>query len=63
MRRLTQENALQKVKKSLGDGYSFDKFEYVSYNKPVTVTCKKHGDFTIGIWRWYKRFRFVYCQR
>lgn len=46
MRRLTQEIALQKVKKSLGDGYSFDKFEYVSYNKPVTVTCKKHGDFT-----------------
>lgn len=44
-RKLTQEEFLQKAKSVHGDEYDYSKVKYVNMHTPVTITCKKHGDF------------------
>ena len=35
------------IKDAFGDGYTFDKLDYVNVSTKVTITCNKHGDFDI----------------
>lgn len=46
-RRLTTEQFIEKANKVHSNRYSYDKTNYISSNQPVTITCKKHGDYTI----------------
>ena len=41
------EYFISKAKEIHGDKYDYSKTDYVHSLKPVTVTCKKHGDFSI----------------
>lgn len=45
LQRLTQEEFIQRAKEQHGDKYDYSKVEYYSYNTPVIITCKIHGDF------------------
>lgn len=40
-----QETFLEKAKGVHGDNYIYDKVSYSRSNIPVTITCRKHGDF------------------
>jgi hypothetical protein len=45
---LTTERFIERVKELHGEEkFLFEKTEYISNDKPVTVTCPKHGDFSI----------------
>jgi hypothetical protein len=46
-RRLTTEQFIEKANKVHLSIYDYSKTIYVSSNKPVTIVCKKHGDFVI----------------
>lgn len=46
MHRLTQEQAMAKIKKVHGDLYSFSSFRYETARKHVTLVCQKHGEFS-----------------
>lgn len=37
---------LEKAKKVHGDKFDYSKVNYVRYDKPVTIICPKHGEFT-----------------
>ena len=37
---------MEKLYSIYGDSYIYDKFEYSGYSKPVTLICKRHGEFT-----------------
>lgn len=42
---LTQKEFLKRAKQVHGDKYNYDKTIYEHNNKPVIITCPKHGDF------------------
>jgi hypothetical protein len=46
MRKLTTEEFIAKAKAIHGDRYDYSKATYVSSKNKITITCKKHGDFT-----------------
>lgn len=46
-KKLTLEEFISKARSKHGDAFSYEKTEYVSAHKKLTVTCKKHGDFQI----------------
>lgn len=46
-RRLTTEQFIEKANKVHSNRYDYNKTVYVSSNQPLTITCKKHGDFVI----------------
>ena len=45
MRKLTNDQAISKVRKVHGDTYSFAKFEYKGAREKVVLVCEKHGEF------------------
>lgn len=45
LRKLTTEKFIEKARQVHGDRYEYDKIEYIYNTKPVTITCKVHGDF------------------
>lgn len=44
--KLTLEDFVSKARMIHGDRYDYGKVEYRDGNSKVTITCKKHGDFT-----------------
>jgi len=42
---LTKEQFIQKSKDVHGSKYSYEKTIYVNMRKPITIICKKHGEF------------------
>lgn len=44
-KRKTTEQFIFEAKKIHGEKYAYDKVEYINCRKPVTIICKKHGDF------------------
>ncbi len=46
--KLSNEEVIARFIDKHGDRYDYSKTEYVNYTTLVTVTCKKHGDFTIS---------------
>ena len=42
-----RNNYINKFVKRWGDGYSFDKLEYVDWKSPGIITCKRHGNFKL----------------
>lgn len=47
-KRLGTENFIKKAIELYGnDLYSFEKTEYINSHTKVTITCKKHGDFSV----------------
>lgn len=47
---MNQEKVIEFVHKIHGDAYLTDKVQYVNYDTPITLYCKKHGiDFSIKI--------------
>jgi len=47
-KKLTSEVVLLKIKNQLlADDYDFNKFEYINIRTPITLTCKKHGNFNV----------------
>ena len=42
---LTTEEFIEKAKKIHGDKYDYSKVEYVDYDTPIVIICKKHGEF------------------
>lgn len=44
---IKQANFIKKVKAKYGDLYILEKVRYVDRETPVTLTCRKHGDFSI----------------
>lgn len=46
-KRYTNEQFIYLCKKKHGDKYNYAKVNYVKSNEDVTLTCKKHGDFTV----------------
>ena len=47
MKKKTQKEFIEEVKRKHGNKYILDKCVYKGYLKNVTVTCPKHGDFSI----------------
>ena len=45
--KLSQEEAIDKIKRNSTVSWGFSKFKYVSAHKKVTVTCPVHGDKSI----------------
>lgn len=43
--RLTNEQAIAKCVESHGDKYDYSKMVYTGNKKPITIICKKHGEF------------------
>ena len=39
---------IDKFTEKWGNGYTFDKLNYISLKDPGIITCKKHGDFTLS---------------
>ena len=44
-KRLTTEEFIEKAKKIHGDKYDYSKVDYIDYDTPVIIICKKHGEF------------------
>jgi G:T-mismatch repair DNA endonuclease (very short patch repair protein) len=51
--RATTEEFIEKAKKIHGDLYDYSKTEYKGKSHPVLITCKVHGDFTLGMAQWH----------
>lgn len=47
-RRLTNEEFIDRSKAIYGDKFEYTNTRYVSGNKPVSINCKSHGEFTIA---------------
>lgn len=45
---IKKQNYIEKFKKMWGDGYIFDKLNYISLEDSGIITCKEHGDFELG---------------
>lgn len=45
-KRLTTEDFISRARQKHGDKYIYDKSVFSGTKKQVTITCKKHGDFT-----------------
>lgn len=45
MKKLTQEEYIQKAKEKWGDRYDFSKVVYVNNKTPIEIICKEHGSF------------------
>lgn len=43
--RMTTTEFIYRARQVHGDKYSYEKTEYIKSDKPVTITCDKHGDF------------------
>lgn len=41
----TTEEFIEEARKAHGDYYDYSKSEYVGIEKPIIITCPKHGDF------------------
>ena len=48
-KRLTREEVIRRCEERYPVLYSYDKLVYVNNEADVTITCKKHGDFTTNI--------------
>lgn len=46
-KKLTQEEFIEKAKEKHGDKYDYSKVKYVNTNTPVTIICRKHGEFDV----------------
>ena len=44
--RLTKNTFISRAKEIHGDKYDYSKTEYVKAKEPVTIICRKHGEFT-----------------
>ena len=49
MKKKTNEEFIEEAKKIHGNTYSYDNCNYIGYLKPITITCKIHGDFNIRV--------------
>lgn len=47
-RRLSQEDFISKCKAVHGELYDYSNLTYLSSDKPITISCSKHGPFTIA---------------
>ena len=45
--KLTQDEALNNLKKVRGESYDYSKMVYNGNNKPITLICREHGEFSI----------------
>lgn len=43
--RMTTDDFINKAKQIHGDKYDYKKVNYINAKTPITITCKKHGDF------------------
>lgn len=43
--RLTTEEFINRARKNLGDIHDYSRTEYVLYDVPVIIICRKHGEF------------------
>lgn len=46
IKRKTTESFLKELESVHGDRYATDKVSYVNMKTPITLTCRKHGDFS-----------------
>lgn len=44
-KKLTREEFIRRAREVHGDKYNYDKSEYIGYDQPIVITCKRHGDF------------------
>lgn len=42
---LTTDKFIERAKKVHGDKYDYSKVEYINSSTPITIICKKHGEF------------------
>ena len=49
MKKLTNEEVIEKIKKVWGDKYDLSKVNYSNAREKITVICKKHGEFKIKL--------------
>lgn len=47
MKKLTQDEFINKCHKLHGNKFDYSKTIYVNYRTKVTITCRKHGDFLL----------------
>lgn len=47
-------SVLDKILDKFGDEYDYSKLEYVNSNTKVTITCRKHGDFSVWPFNYIK---------
>ena len=45
LKKLTNEEFIEKAKEIHGDKYDYSKVEYINNKTPVTIICSKHGEF------------------
>ena len=48
MKKLSNDEFIEKAKQRYGDAFDFSKTKYINSQTNVTITCKIHGDFTIN---------------
>lgn len=46
-RRISQDRALENLKRVHGDTYAYENMVYTTSNAKITVTCREHGDFEV----------------
>ena len=46
-KKLTTEEFIEKARRAHGDKYDYSKVDYVNNSTPVTIICKKHGEFKV----------------
>ena len=44
-KRLNTEEFIRRAREVHGDKYNYDKSDYIGYDQPIIITCKRHGDF------------------
>lgn len=44
-RKVTTEEFISRAKEIWGDQYLYDRSVYIGNQKPITITCRLHGDF------------------
>ena len=46
MKKLTNEEVIEKLKSLYGDSLDYTKVQYVNSRNPITLICTKHGEFS-----------------
>ena len=62
--RISNDEFIDMAKSIWGDIYSYEKTNYINMHTEVTITCKKHGDFSIKpVWFIHHRIGCQLCSK
>ena len=59
--KLSNEKIMERLHNLKEDNDTFEKVEYINMHIPVTITCKKHGDYKKSLANYFAGFRCPKC--